>query len=93
MLVCGWVGHVWVCWGLGLEPSLPSNSKYIFYLSDEGGVRTEPCAPGVALDDLQCPVHPEHVNAWHHLHFEFHICCFHRQQTHEVSIEEVAFWS
>ena len=23
----GWVGHDWVCWGLGLGPGLPSNSK------------------------------------------------------------------
>ena len=30
VLGCGWVGHGWVHWGLGLGPSLPSNSKYIF---------------------------------------------------------------
>ena len=36
VLGCGWVGHGWVfyrwvCgWGLGLGPSLPSSSKYIF---------------------------------------------------------------
>ena len=34
VLGCGWVGHGWVCcswgWGLGLGPSLPSISKYIF---------------------------------------------------------------
>ena len=53
----------------------------------------EPCAPGVALDDLQCSLPPEHVNALHHLDLDFYIYCFHWQQTPKVSIEEVAFWS
>ena len=58
VLACSWVGHGWVCcglvWGrgLGLGPSLPSSSRYIFYLLDEGGLGTEPCAPGIALYDL-----------------------------------------
>ena len=53
----------------------------------------EPCAPGVALDDLQCSVPLECVNALHHLHLDFYIYCFHGQQRPKISVEEVAFQS
>ena len=36
----------------------------------------EPCAPGVALDDLGCPVPPKCVNALHHFHLDFHNLLF-----------------
>ena len=94
VLGCGWVGHGRVCWGLNLGPSLPFSSKYIFIFWMTEGVRMELCAPGVALDDLQCSSPSGTcVNALHHLHFDFHIYCFHRQKTPEVSTEEVTFWS
>ena len=51
VLGCGWIGHGWVCWGLGLGPNLPSNSKYVFIFQMRE-VRMEPCTTGVALDDL-----------------------------------------
>ena len=53
----------------------------------------EPCAPGVALYDLQCSVPLQCVNALHHFHFDFHIYHFYWQQAPKVPIEEVAFWS
>ena len=46
----------------------------------------EPCAPGVALDDLQCSVPPEHVNALHCFHLDFYIYHFYWQQTPKVSV-------
>ena len=53
----------------------------------------EPCAPGVTLDGLRCPVPSEGVNALHHLYLDFHIHHFYRQLTPKVSVEEVVFWS
>ena len=75
-----WQGLLWLGFGLGpgLLTKFPFQLQICSYLLDEGGVRMEPCAPGITLDYLGCPVPSEHVNALHCLHFNFHIYCFYR---------------
>ena len=80
---CGHVCCSWVWgWGLHLGPGLgtkfPFQFQVCFHLPDEGGVRTELCAPGITLDQLGCPVPSKHVNTLHCLHFNFHVYCLHR---------------
>ena len=75
--------HMGLLWlGLGLGPGLGTKSPFQFqvcsHLLDEGGVRIELFAPGIALNYLGCPVPSKCVIASHGLHFLFHIYCLHR---------------
>ena len=74
------VGLVAVGFGVGVWTwtKSPFQFQVCFHLPDEGWVRMELCAPGIALDYPGCPVPSKYVNTLHCLYFNFYVYHLHR---------------